>query len=123
MLLGGRLVEAASLAQQALELARSHKERGQEAKVLRLLGDVAAQSDPPNATRAETCYQEALALASKLGMRPLTAECHLGLGLLRRRIGASQDGDECLRTAAALFHEMGMRFWQERSEAALGMRG
>jgi class 3 adenylate cyclase/tetratricopeptide (TPR) repeat protein len=123
MLLGGRLVEAASLAQQALELARSHKERGQEAKALRLLGDVAAQSDPPNATRAETCYQEALALASKLGMRPLTAECHLGLGLLRRRIGAAQDGDECLRTAAALFHEMGMRFWQERSEAALGMRG
>jgi class 3 adenylate cyclase/tetratricopeptide (TPR) repeat protein len=122
LLLGGHLAEAASLAQQALQLARNHKERGQEAKVMRLLGDLAARADPPEGARAETCYQAALTLASELGMRPLVAECHLGLGLLRRRSGAGQNGDDHLRTATSLFREMGMRFWQERSEAALGTR-
>ena len=43
-LLAGRLEEAHTLAERALVLARAHQERGHEAYVLRLLGDIASPS-------------------------------------------------------------------------------
>jgi Adenylate and Guanylate cyclase catalytic domain/AAA ATPase domain len=69
-LLAGRLEEAYTQAQRAVEFARSHKERGHEAYALRLLGEVAAHREPPQGEQAETYYQQALALAEELGMRP-----------------------------------------------------
>jgi tetratricopeptide (TPR) repeat protein len=79
-LLAGRLDEAYTQAQQALEFSRAHQERGHEAYALRLLGEVAAQRQPSAVTLAAAYYQEALTLAEGLGMRPLQAHCHLGLG-------------------------------------------
>ena len=38
--------------------------------------------DPPEVEPAEAHYRQALALAEELGMRPLQAHCHLGLGRL-----------------------------------------
>jgi hypothetical protein len=49
-------------------------------------------------------YREALALADELGMRPLVAHCHLGLGKLHRRIGPRQQAVEHLITATAMYH-------------------
>ena len=46
-----------------------------------------AQSNPPAVELAEASYRQALALAEELGMRPLQAHCHLGLGTLYARIG------------------------------------
>ena len=46
-LLAGRLEEAHALAERALALARAHQERGNQAYALRLLGDIAAQREPP----------------------------------------------------------------------------
>ena len=57
---------------------------------LRLLGEVAARRDLPE--QAEGHYRDALALAEQLGMRPLVAHCHLGLGKLYRRTGGAQAG-------------------------------
>ena len=37
--------------------------------------------------KAEDHYRQALALAEELGMRPLIAHCHVGLGKLYRRTG------------------------------------
>jgi len=37
--------------------------------------------------QAEEHYQNGLALSESLGMRPLVAHCHLGLGKLYRRTG------------------------------------
>ncbi|MBI4628003.1 MAG: tetratricopeptide repeat protein [Candidatus Rokubacteria bacterium] len=62
---------------------------------------------------------EALALADELGMRPLAAHCHLGLGTPRRRAGSGREAEEAVRTAAAMFREMAMRSWLERLEAGL----
>ena len=42
---------------------------------------------PSRRETAEGHYREALALATELGMRPLVAHCHLGLGKLYRRTG------------------------------------
>src|SRR5262249_6989542 len=76
----GSLEEAHTCAERALALAREHQERGNQAYALRFLGDIAAHCDLPESIRAESHYHQALALAETLGMRPLQAHCHLGLG-------------------------------------------
>src|SRR5260370_30015889 len=75
-LLAGHLEEAQSLAEQALTLARASQRRGHQAHALRLLGAIAARREPPESESAATSYQQALALADELGMRPLQAHCH-----------------------------------------------
>ena len=93
----GRLEEASTLAARALELARTYQERGHEAYALRLLGDIAAHRDPPEVEEAEASYRQALALAEELGMRPLQAHCHLGLGTLYAKTGQrSRPAPTCL---------------------------
>ena len=85
--LAGRGDEAWQHARQALDLARQHKARGHEAHALHQLGIVHAHAAPPDVEQAEAHYQQALALAEALSMRPLQAHCHLGLGTLYTKIG------------------------------------
>jgi class 3 adenylate cyclase/tetratricopeptide (TPR) repeat protein len=116
-LVAGRLADAAPLAERALTVARDLKEPGHEALVLHLLGDIAAQREPPELEAADGYYRRAAALADKLGMRPLVAHCHLGLGKLYRRTGDPAKADEHLTTATTMYREMGMGFWLDKSEA------
>ena len=58
-------------------------------------------------------------MADALGMRPLLAHCHLGLGQLYRRKGMGERAREHLAAATAMFREMDMRFWLEKAEAEL----
>src|SRR5262249_28298100 len=81
-LLAGQIEKASIFAGQALALSRNHKEWGYQVWALRLLGMIASQSDPPESEAAEAHYRQALTLADELGMRPLLAHCHLGLGTL-----------------------------------------
>ena len=122
-LLAGRADDAAPAALRGLAAAQEHKERGVEGYALRLLAEIATQADPPNADQAERYYQQALALAEELGMRPLVAHCHLGLGTLYRKIGRGEDAQAELTTAAKLYREMEMTFWLEKAQAALGQVG
>ena len=73
-----------------------------------------------SAADAEGSYREALALATKLSMRPLVAHCHLGLGKLCCPTGDPAKANEHLTTAAAMYREMGMGFWLEKAEAERG---
>jgi class 3 adenylate cyclase/tetratricopeptide (TPR) repeat protein len=122
-LLVDRLEEAQTLAERELALARVHQERGNEAYTLRLLGDIAMYQDPPNVEQAETYYQQALALAEELGMRPLQAHCHRGLGTLYSQIGRVELARTELTTAIALCRSMEMTFWLPQAEAALAQAG
>jgi tetratricopeptide (TPR) repeat protein len=115
-LVAGRLPDAVSLADRALTLSRNCKERGHEALALHLLGEIAAR-DPDEVKAAEGHYREALNVATDLGMRPLVAHCHLGLGKLYRRTGDRAKAAEHLTTASTLYREMDMGFWLEKAEA------
>ena len=115
----GRIEDAAQIGDQSLDLARKHKQRGHEAYALRLLGEVAARRDPANVRDAEAHYREAVALAAELGMRPLVAHCHLGLGKLYRRTSNREQAQEHLTTATTMYREMDMRFWLEQAEAEM----
>jgi tetratricopeptide (TPR) repeat protein len=118
-LLAGRLEEAHTLAARALALARAHEELGNQAYALHLLGEIAAHRDPSESELAEAHYREALALAEELGMRPLQAHCHRGLGTLYSRVGRAQQARAALGTAIALYQAMEMTFWLPQAEATL----
>jgi tetratricopeptide (TPR) repeat protein len=117
--LEGRSEEASQHARQALDLARHQKARGGEARALHQLGVVQAHATPPNVAQAEAHYQQALALAEELGMRPLVAHCHRGLGTLYAATGQREQARTALSTAIALYRDMEMTFWLPETEAAL----
>ena len=115
----GRFQDASSLAARALDLAVEHRRRGDQVWALRLLGEIASRCDPPHLDQADGRYRQALALAAELGMRPLVAHCHLGLGALSRRTGKRDQAQEHLATATTMYRDMDMRFWLEQAEAEL----
>jgi tetratricopeptide (TPR) repeat protein len=118
-LLAGRMQEAAQLAGRALDLSRDHKERGYQAWALRLLGEIAAHQALPEIEPAAHHYRQALALAEELGMRPLVAHCHLGLGTLYAKTGQREQARAELSTAIEMYRAMEMTFWLPQAEAAL----
>jgi tetratricopeptide (TPR) repeat protein len=117
--LAGRLEEAAQVAMGALELTHAHQERGHQAYALHLLGEIAAQRDPPEHEQAEAHYRQALTLAEELGMRPLQAHCHHGLGTLYATVGQREQAHAALTTALEMYRAMDMTFWLPQAEAAL----
>jgi hypothetical protein len=78
---------------------------------------------PPDVQQAEARYREALMLAEALGMRPLQAHCHGGLGALYATIGRREPARAELSAAIELYHAMEMTFWLPQAEAALAHIG
>jgi class 3 adenylate cyclase/tetratricopeptide (TPR) repeat protein len=119
LLLVGRMDEARALAGRLLELSHTHTGRGYQAHAYRLLGDVAIRREPLDVGQAAAHYRQALALAEELGMRPLGAHCHLGLGILYTRTGQREQARAALAAAIDLYRAMEMTFWLPQAEAAL----
>src|SRR5262249_50761889 len=115
----GRGEEAWQHARQALDLARQLKEYRDEAPVLHQLGVLHAHADPPDALQAEAHYQQALALADALGIRPLQAHCHRALGTLYAATGQREQARAALSTAIEMYHDMEMTFWLPQAKAVL----
>jgi class 3 adenylate cyclase len=109
--------EAWQHARPALDLARQHKERANEALALHQLGVVQAHTDPPGMAPAEDHYQQAL--AEGLGIRPLQAHCHYGPGRLYSQTGRGEQARAELSTALAPYRAMDMTFWLPQAEAVL----
>ena len=118
-LLADRLGDAVQLSERALTLSRDRKEPGFQARALRLLGEIARHSHSPDIAQAQIHYQQALALAIELGMRPLQAHCHRGLGMLYAQMQQREQAHAELATAMALYRAMDMTFWLPQAEAAL----
>jgi tetratricopeptide (TPR) repeat protein len=117
--LAGRGEDALQHAHQALGLARRHKERANETLALHQLGVVHAHADPPDVAQAAAHYQQALALAEELGMRPLQAHCHRGLGTLYATTGQREQARAELAAAMEMYRAMAMAFWLPETGAAL----
>ena len=120
-MLAGRAAQARPLGQHALEAARAQKQPGYQAYALRLLGEMAAQGEASDVEVAATHYRQALTLAAALGMRPLQAHCHRGLGMLYAEMGQWEQAHTALSTAIALYRAMEMIFWIPPTEANLDL--
>src|SRR2546425_1431102 len=117
-----RLDEAAAVAHRVLALARERSQRGDEAAALRLLGEIAGRT-PGETETAVRHYQAAIALTGELGMRPLLARSHLGLGRLWLGIGERAPGEHELLAPTRMFCEMDMGLWVHQTMAALSQLG
>lgn len=106
-LLLGRLDDARRLGERAV--SASGRQPGSMAHALRLLGDVASDPEQFDGDSAERRYREALALAELHAMRPLVAQCHLGLGKLYSHTGAKLRARDHLASATTMFRDMGMQ--------------
>jgi tetratricopeptide (TPR) repeat protein len=121
--LTGHLEEARTLTEYTLTLARERQERSHQAYALRLLGEIATHRAPPDIDQATIHYRQALTLAEALGMRPLQAHCHLGLGTVYSQMGRLAEAHTALATALHLYRSMEMLFWLPQTEAALAQSG
>jgi class 3 adenylate cyclase/tetratricopeptide (TPR) repeat protein len=115
-LVAHRFDEAKATARRALESARQAGEVAIVARANWLLGATATELDPPAVTEAIEAYGDATAMAQQLGMRPLIAHCHLGLGKLFARTGKRDQAQEHLTTATTMYREMDMAFWLRQAE-------
>jgi predicted ATPase len=113
-LIAERLGDAGDRARSAVGLSRKHNERANEVQALRTLADVMRHTSDPAA--AVEHYEAGLVLAAQIGMRPLIAHLHGGLGMLYARTGDRERGTERLATAAAMYRQLGMTGWLERLE-------
>jgi tetratricopeptide (TPR) repeat protein len=116
-LLAGRPDDAWAFGEKALALARRLGQRRLEALALYLLGEVASHGD--SLPVGADLYGQAMGLAEVLGMRPLLAHCHLGLGKLYRRTGKGEQAREHLTAATTMYREMDMRFYLEQAAAEM----
>ena len=117
--LAGRREEARRTVDRALELAVALSERGFEVEALHLRGLIAADGDEQERAAAVADLEQAMTLATELGMRLLAARCQLALGRLAMGAGGTARATGYLKTAAALFREMDASFWLARAEAEL----
>jgi tetratricopeptide (TPR) repeat protein len=118
-LLSGRLSDATKLGERALELSRKHKEQGHEAWALKLLGDIAWHQGPTKFEEAERYYEQALTLTLELGMRPLQAHCHVGLGHLYEAMCSAEKARLEFSHAIGLYRSMDMASWLSRAETSM----
>lgn len=105
----GRESEALNAATRALELARKHEERANEAYSLRMLGEVDLYRG--NLEDSSHWLSQSVSLAEELGMRPLEANCHKGLANAFDLSHRKSDAERHRNISAALAAEMEMRFW------------
>jgi lipopolysaccharide biosynthesis regulator YciM len=66
---------------------------------------------------------QARTLAEELGMRPLLARCHLGLGKLYRRSGETNNARRELVRSLEMLREMQMQYWVPETERELSALG
>lgn len=115
---GARIADAERCGRRALLLSRKQGEHGYEAHALRLLAELGL-SDPSPLDESETNFLQALRRAEELDLRPLAAQCHLGLGKRYLQVGQQESAEAHFTTAAGIFRELGMRYWLEQAQSLL----
>jgi tetratricopeptide (TPR) repeat protein len=119
LFLAGRLADARRCGERARDLCRIHRQQGNEAYVLGVLGDIHAAANPPEIREAEAMYQEARDVAHAIASRPLAARSALGLGKLFRKAGDRPRAEAHLGEALMTFRELEMRLWLAEADAEL----
>ena len=120
-LLDGQTERARETAVGGLKMSRDHGEKGHQAWALRLMGDIEAKGGNIRFEEAIDFYRQASDLAGQLGMRPLTAHCRFGLGMLHHEIGGSEAAQADLSAAVELYRAMHMRSWMSKAKSALAI--
>ena len=104
----GELGEALEHAQRSREAFRRIGARGYEAWAQWLVATTRSHTENADSAGVEGGFREALALAEELGMRPLVARCHLGLGELLSRRGREEEAQALLTRGREGLEQLGI---------------
>ena len=115
----GDAAGARQAAERGLALSITYKERGNQAGLLRVLGDIHTRVDD-GPQKAEPYFMQAIEIAGELEMRPLLARCHFGLSQLYDKNGAPEKAAEARRTAQGIFGGIETTFWMNNAEPGQG---
>jgi tetratricopeptide (TPR) repeat protein len=118
-LFAGRAADATSVAHRTARLTERYDNPVDQARSLRLSGDIAARQDRPDIRTAEVCYAQSRAIAAALEMRPFVAHCDLRLGSLFEHAGRVTEGRAALHDALKAFTRLDMPFWVGRTRDIL----
>ncbi len=105
--------------EEALRLARKNSEVGWEGMALVGLGWVLGKKKPLQTEKAEECFSNGLAILSDLKAKPMYSQGRMFLGEFYLDTGEKQKAMENLKEAEAMFQEMGMDYWLDRSRTLL----
>lgn len=117
-LLAGRADDAVILGERGLQIAAETKDKGSQAWLREIVGEATVQRGPSNAEKAESDYKMALALAEELGMRPLQAHCHTGLGKLYAQMKDGVRAHPEFQAAIEIYRAIPMPYWLSKTEDA-----
>jgi tetratricopeptide (TPR) repeat protein len=117
--LKGDTKKAVHNAEEALSIFRQREERGFAAWALYYMAKIQSEDKSEQIQHAIQTYRQAMEQAVGLGMRPLAAHSHLGLGQLYLRKGEPKEARSELLAAMDLYRTMSMSYWLTQSESSL----
>jgi tetratricopeptide (TPR) repeat protein len=117
--LKGDTKKAIQNAEEALSIFRQNGERGFGAWALYYMAKIQSDGGPEQIDQTLQSYRQAKEQATELGMRPLLAHCHMGLGEAYVKTGVSEEARSELVAAIELYRSMDMNFWLPKAESAL----
>jgi len=105
--------------EEALSIFRQNGEQGFGAWAHYYMAKIQSDGGHEQIGQALHSYQQAKEQATKLGMRPLLAHCHMGIGEVYIRTGLREEARSELLAAIELYRCMDMAFWVPKAESAL----
>ena len=103
----------------ALDMLQKKGEHGFRAWALYYMAKILSQGEVQNLQKATASYIKAAEQAEALGMKPLLAHCHNGLGQIYTQQGQITKARSELLTAIDLYREMDISLWMAQAETSL----
>lgn len=110
----GDVSSARSVTDRGLALSITYKERGNQALLLSLLGDIHCEQSEGDLSVAMEHYTKAMDLATELKMAPIQSRCHDGFARIYEASGEVKLAKEHAAKADDIATEIGAGFWLDR---------
>ncbi|MCJ7687184.1 MAG: hypothetical protein MUO68_23135, partial [Desulfobacteraceae bacterium] len=115
----GDLINARSLAEEALRLSQKNNEKHIEGWSWLLLGRILGKTEPLEISKAEECILKGIELCKELRIRASYSLGHLSLGELYLNGGKKEKAMDNLKKAEGMFREMAMDYWLGKAQEVL----
>jgi class 3 adenylate cyclase/tetratricopeptide (TPR) repeat protein len=115
----GDLESAETSMEEALRLSRKNKEKAFEGLALVGLGRVFGKREPRQMERADESFSRGLVILDDLKLKPWYSQGRMFLGEFYLDTGEKEKAMENLKEAEAMFQEMGMDYWLDRTRTLL----
>jgi tetratricopeptide (TPR) repeat protein len=115
----GDLEEAQTHFELGLQSALQNQERYAQALIRLYLGWVIARKDPTQVEAAVEYIHQGINQSEELGLRAIYPLGYMILGAVYAESGRPKEALEHLKKAEAMFQEMGMDYWLERTRTLL----